>query len=160
MEQKKMSKKEFWSRFSSYVVFGAILPFTFLAWRFNLFSKVNKLSIGGWGVLGIIVVAAFFISMIKAIKKGLPYSYGVQVLGVIAKISIPILLAFSFAYLFQDIMTELTQFLGVLFICETIAGFVNPLPQWAHENKIKEEENNLKTMLKSLGIIKGEEGND
>jgi len=151
-----MSKKEFWIRFSSYVALGAVAPFAFLTWRFNLFSKVSKLSIGGWGLLAIVVIAVFFISMIKAIKKGLPFSFGVQVLTVICKISIPIMVAFLCFNFFQDIMAEMAQFLGVLFVCETAAGIINPIPQWAHENKINEEESRMKGLLQSLGIVKEE----
>ena len=153
-----MSKKEFWTRFSIYVALGAVIPFAFLTWRFNLFSKVNKLSIGGWGIIAIIVLAVFFISMIKAIRRGLPFSFGAQVLTVICKVSIPIMVVLVCANFFRDIMEQVAQFLGVLFVCETAAGIVNPIPQWSNENQIKEEEGRIKKLLNSLGI--GNKGED
>ena len=95
--------------------------------------------------------------MIKAIKRGLPFSYGVQILTTICKVSIPLLVAFICFHFFQEIMAEMAQFLGLLFVCETAAGFVNPLPQWAHENEIEQEENRVKKLLTSLGVIKEED---
>lgn len=153
----KMSKKEFWTRFGLYIAFGIVIPFAFLTWRYQLFSKVSKISIGGWGLVAILMVAIFFISLIKAVKKGLPFSYGVQVLTVLCKISIPILAVLCCLYALRDLIDQTIQFVAVLFTCETIAGLVNPLPQWAHENKVNEENNRFKDLLTSLGVIKEEE---
>ena len=151
MEQsKKMTKKEFWIRLSSYILMGGVAPFAFLVWRFKLFSQVNKLMIGGWGIIGIIVIAVFFTRLIKAVRKGLPYSYGTQILTMLCKVSIPLLTVFVCAYFLRDIMGEFSQFLGVLFVCETIAGFINPIPQWAHDNQIEEQENVLKQIFSSF----------
>ena len=44
----KQSKKTFWIRLAFYVVFGGLAPGAFLIWRFDLFSEISSLSIGGW----------------------------------------------------------------------------------------------------------------
>ena len=154
---KKMSKKQFWSRIVLYILFGAILPFVFLIFRFHLFSKVSTLSIGGWGIVGIIFVSVFFMKLIKAVKKGLPFSLGSQILEGVCKTILPLIIAALCVFFMKDFTTEIFQFLCVLIVCEMVAIVSNPLPQWAHENKIEEQEGNTKKLLETLGIFKKEE---
>lgn len=143
-----MSKKEFWVRLSIYILFGGALPFAFLIWRFKLFSKVSKLSIGGWGIIAVIFISVFFIKLIKAVRKGLPFSLVSQILEGICKIIIPLLIGAFCCYYLKDIMEEVFQFLWVLIVCESIAIVVNPIPKWAHENK----NDSLIENLKALGL--------
>ena len=149
----KMSKKAFWLRFSLFFLFAFVIPFTFLTWRFKLFSKVTKLSIGGWGLIAIIFGAVFFIGLIKAVRKGLPFSMLSQVLEGICKVIIPILTALLIVNAMQDSIKEMYYFLCVLLFSETIAIVVNPLPQWAHENKIEFENKRTSRLLETLGIL-------
>lgn len=149
-----MSKKEFWFRFGIYVLFGAIVPFVFLVWRFNLFGKVSSISIGGWGIVAIIFIAVFFIRLFKAVRKGLPYSIWTQILDGVVKVIIPLAVAATIVYLFKDLTMQIFQFLMVVVICELVAIPVNPFPKWIHENKIEEENDNTKKLLETLGIIK------
>ena len=152
-----MSKKLFWIRLISYIVIGGGIPLFFLIWRFNLFSKVSKLSIGGWGMIAILFIGIFFIKMMKAIRKGLPFSFGTQVLEGMFKVTIPLLIATVVIYVMRNSVEELFQFFFVLLFCETIAMIVNPIPQWAHENKIEEQESSAKRILSSLGLIKADD---
>ncbi|MBR6515949.1 MAG: hypothetical protein IKT40_03745 [Bacilli bacterium] len=149
-----MSKKLFWIRLISYAVIGGGIPLFFLIWRFNLFSKVSKLSIGGWGMVAILFIGIFFIKMMKAIRKGLPFSFGTQILEGMFKVTIPLLIATVIIYVMRNSVEELFQFFFVLLFCETIAMIVNPIPQWAHENKIEEQESSAKRILSSLGFLK------
>lgn len=149
-----MSKKMFWIRLSLYILIGGIIPFTFLTIKFNLFSKVSKLSIGGWGLLAVLFVAIFFIKMLKAIRKGLPFSFGTQIIEGMFKITIPLTVATLIIFLMRNSVEELFYFFCLLVFCETIAMAVNPIPQWAHENKIEEQESSAKRILSSLGLIK------
>ena len=153
-----MSKKEFWFRLGLYIMFGFVIPFTFLVWRFELFKKVSKVSIGGWGLIAVIFAAIFFTSMLKAVRKGLPFSFATQIIEGLCKITIPLIIACVCVYFMQDLMKEMFQFLFVVLICETIGIVVNPFPQWAHENKLETEENKMRNILSSLGI--GGEKND
>lgn len=152
----KMSKKELLLRLSIYYIFGAILPFLFLAWRFELFKKVSKISIGGWGLVGIIFVFLFTTSTIKKIKNGMPYSYAKQILDGVAKVILPLILAAFCVYYMQDLMKELFQFFCIVIVCELIAIFVNPLPQWEHENNIEKTESSVKKILEAFGVLNKE----
>ena len=152
-----MNKKLFWIRLISYAVIGGGVPLFFLIWRFNLFSKVSKLSIGGWGMVAILFIGIFFIKMMKAIRKGLPFSFGTQILEGMFKVTIPLLIATVVIYVMRNSVEELFQFFFVLLFCETIAMIVNPIPQWAHENKIEEQESSAKRILSSLGLLKADD---
>lgn len=157
---KKLTPKEFATRLALYVFIGAIIPFAFLAWRFNLFApKPSKesVTIGGWGLIAIVFIAIFFIKMLKAIRKGMIFSAYTKAIDAMTKIFIPLLLAIIIIYFMGSVQEELLQFLVVVFICQIPAAAVNPIPRWAYENKIEEVSFNASKIISS---IKGHLGKD
>ena len=64
-------KTVFGVRVFLWATFSAILPFAFIAWRYQVFTSVSKLKITSVGLLAIIIVIAFIISLLKYIYKGL-----------------------------------------------------------------------------------------
>lgn len=149
----KQSRKVFWIRLALYILFGGLAPGAFLIWRFDLFSEISSLSIGGWGIVCILFVGLFFLKLLKAVKEGLPYSFGTQCINGICKVVLPLLIALLILYAVQNCVAELMQFLGVVIVCEIIAIPLNPLPKWAHDNGIKEEEGKYRRIAESLGLI-------
>lgn len=149
-----MSKKEFWSRLALYILIGGVIPFLFLTWRFKLFEKVEetvtKVSIGGWGIVAIIFVSIFFLKTINALRRGMPFSFGKQILDGLSKTILPLLIFTVAIYMLQDVTKELFQFLCVTVLCEMIAVCINPIPRWAHENNIDLYEQSLTKMFGSL----------
>lgn len=133
-----MSKKQFWIRLSFYIMFGLILPLIFLFWRFDLFKQTpSATKLSGWGTIAVALVVIFFIKLINAVKKGLKYSQGVQVLNGLTKVTLPLLLiAFCLKFM-SGFVNELFQFVIVLCACETVAYMVNPLQLWAMENNLE-----------------------
>lgn len=152
---KKMSKTQFWIRFAIYFLLGLVVPIVFLIWRFKLFGKVSTISIGGWGFIAILLFVIFFIKMLKAIKKGLPFTLTTHIVNAVIKVTLPLFLALMTVHLLKDFMTECFQVLCVLLICETISSIANPFPQWVHENQLEETENQMKNVFASL-LEKGE----
>lgn len=148
--KEKMTRKQFWTRLGLYVLFGVVLPFIFIVFRFNLFGKVTKISIGGWELVSLIFIAVFFLKLLNGVKKGLPYSLLTQIINGLVKVILPLILALIISYYFKDNMEYLSQFLCVLIVCESIAIIANPLPQWAHENKVEEEEATLKSIISAF----------
>lgn len=154
-----MSKKQFWIRLGVYVLLGLVIPVIFLIWRFKLFEKITttEIAIGGWGVVVFIIFIAFCSSMLKAIKKGLPFSFGTHIITCLIKVTIPLLTALYVVHFLQDFTKELFQVLCVLLICETIASITNPLPQWAYEHQIDAENMRIKNIFSAFADnIKGE----
>ena len=150
-------KALFWTRFGIYVLFQIVIPITFLVWRFKLFQKISTVSIGGWGIVVIILVTAFFVSMIKYVKKGLPFSFLTQCLNGIMKTIIPLIaIAFILNWL-KGSINELSQFVIVYILCQIIAIPANPFPKWIHDNNLQQEENKTRKFLEKFGIIKPKE---
>lgn len=145
-----MSKSEFWTRLAFYILFGAIIPIVFLIVRFNLFTQIDSISIGGWGIVVIIFACVFFIGLMKKIEKGLPFSLMSQIVTGLGKVIIPLVAAAFIVYYMQDCMKEIFQFLLVCTCSELVAIVVNPLPKWAHENKIEQDKATLSSILESL----------
>lgn len=149
-----MSKKIFALRLSLYALFGVALPVGFLAWRFQLFSKVTKMSFSIWGLIAIVVIAIFVLKLFNGLYKGMKFGIAKQAIGVVCKVTIPLLVVmFAFDWV-SSFATQFIQFLIVLTICETIAGVVNPLPQWRLENGIEATTGIVKQVLSGAGIIK------
>lgn len=149
-----MNNKQFWGRLVLYVLFGALIPVAFLIWRFNLFTKTEAITIGGWGLVAVIFIAVFFMKTMKSVERGLEFSIGVQCLNGVRTIVLPLIIAAFCVYYMQDVMEQLFQFLCVVIACELVAIPVNPFPQWNYEHGIEQEENRLKALMKTLGLSK------
>ena len=137
-------KSVFWTRFILWSLFACALPFGFIVWRFNLFQKIAKVQIGGWGIVAIVLVALFAITIIRYIRMAINAKHTLigQILGGFVKIIIPLLVALAILYSVRDNVNLMIQVLGCVTICEAIAIPLNPLPKWAYEAQkdVREEE--------------------
>lgn len=158
-EKKKIDKNKllFWSRFCIYVLFGFVAPIVFLAIRFELFKTISKVSIGGWELIIFLLVFIFLITLIKYVKKGLPYSILTQVLNGITKVIIPLVVVLLIVNAFKsstDKLEALSQFMVFLIACEVVAIVANPFPKWIHDNHLEQQEHQFRKIFESLGIVK------
>ena len=48
-------KTVFFARLVLWTLCACVLPFLFIVWRFELFRKVSRLQVGGWGIIAIIL---------------------------------------------------------------------------------------------------------
>ena len=145
-----MTKKIFAIRLILYIVIGLILPLGFLAWKFELFNKVTKISFSIWGLIAIITAIVFVLKLFNGLRKGLKHGIAKQVVDTICNVTIPLLI-FTVAFdWMSDFSKEFVQFLVVLIICETAAGVINPIPQWCFENNIEQTEGVIKRIFSSL----------
>lgn len=127
----------FWIRFVFWAIFAAGLPFAFIVWRFELFTTISKIRIGGWGIIGIVILGVFVLTVAKYIKLALSTTYSLvsQWLSGIIKVIIPILAFYLIIYNVRSDIELLLQVLGVVIVCEFIAIPINPLPKWAYEKQ-------------------------
>ena len=140
-------RQTFWLRFAIWVSFALILPLAFMVWRFNLFTKINAVSIGGWGIVAFAFVAGFVGVLYKYLKRGLPYSLFTQVLNGVVKILMPLAIAYYVLFLMKNSINETLQLLSVLFACNLVAIPVNPMPRWVYENRKEETETLIDVLL-------------
>lgn len=143
----KNNIKIFVAKLTAYIMIGFVIPFTFLVWRYNLFSKSERLNIGGWGVIAIIFSAIFFMALVKKAGETIENEKYKQVFDGIRKIFIPLLAATLCVYAMYGFWRELVEFLGILTVCETIAYIINPLPQKIKEKQELKEESKILKMV-------------
>lgn len=128
-------KTTFWSRLVLWFVCAAGLPFAFIAWRFDLFKKVSAIQISGWGIIGIVIVAAVIISAIRYVKIAMNAKYTMvgQVLSGFCKVIIPLIALLLILKGLRDNIDIMIQVAGCVTLCEAVAIPINPLPKWAYE---------------------------
>ena len=128
-------KSVFWIRFVLWTMFACVLPFSFIVWRFELFHAIAKIQIGGWGLIAIIIVAVFAITVIHYVRIALMAKHTLlgQTLGGFCKVIIPLLAALFILRSVRDNVDLMIQVLGCVTICEAVAIPLNPLPKWAYD---------------------------
>lgn len=139
----KMSAKEFWIRFCFWAVIAAGIPVGFLAWRYGLFtaSQGQVTSLTGWGTLASIILAIFFIYILREAKRGMPAgSMVVQCINGYTAI-IPLLALLLIVHSIKNSVNYFEETLCVIILCEAIAVPINPMPKWAAQNHIDMESN-------------------
>lgn len=152
---KNKDRLVFWARFSIYTIFGVVIPVVFLIIRFKLFQKISSLSIGGWGIVAIMIVAFSFVSMLKYIKKGIPFSFVTQCINGVIKVIIPLLVTLLIINSMKNSINELINFLVVFIGCQIIAIPANPFPKWMHDHQVEDRKIEFKKIFKELGLSKG-----
>ena len=127
----------FWTRFVSWAICACILPFVFIVYRFQLFKPISKIQVGGWGIIAIVIVAVFVVSVFRYIKIALSakYSLVIQCINGVCKIIVPLVALYVILYNIQSNLQLFLQALGCVILCEGIAIPLNPMPKWAYEQQ-------------------------
>lgn len=150
METKQHKRLIFWIRLIGFILIGGLIPFIYLVIRFNLFSKLSTLNIGGWGIIAIIFIAVFIITMLKIVKKGMQFSFATKCINGIIKVIMPLGIFLVIIYFMKDYIDELFNFIVIVLCCEMIAIPLNPLPEWANQSKENKEEKKFVKFAKSF----------
>lgn len=129
--------------FIVWTILACVAPIGFIIYRFDLFQKVSKVNIGGWGLVVILIVFVFAVVVKKNIKKGITYSRPTAILT--GLLGAPLLLwLFTLGlYFIRNNMDVAIQVFLMISVCETLAALVNPFPKWINDNKQKETDRTL-----------------
>lgn len=149
-EEEKKKKTIFWTRVVLLVFFGIIFPFAFIAWRFSLFTQVSKISLNGWGIVGIAILFLISRFYFKALKGKLPYSMALQIIQGIFTIIVPLIALVGVLYAIRNDIDYFIQALLITIVCECVAIPVNPLPKWAYEQKDKQLNNKFSELIRNI----------
>lgn len=146
-----MSKKEFTIRLILWILFACLLPVGFICWRYNLFTKIDRISFSGWGILGIIILAVFIYVLIKYLRSGLTeYSMFKQVLNGITKVILPLSIVLGVSVAIRNSLDYFIQSLCATIVCEIIAIPINPFPKWVQEKSDGKYENMMDILVNKL----------
>lgn len=158
MEEEKKNKNGLiaWCQNHPKTIFGirvflwatcaAILPFAFIAWRYDIFVPTSKTKLTGWGFIAIIIVAIFLISLVKYIYKGLKPGLAKQCIFGFASIILPLLLLYLLIDSIENNIALFKQALGCVILCEAIGIPLNPFPAWIAKRQIENEKFKAETM--------------
>ena len=135
-----MEKKIFLARLILFTIFACVLPFSFIAWRYHIFTTLNSVSLSGWGIIAIVIALVFIVYVARMLKRGMPYSMLTQCIGGLLKVTLPLILLYVVVNAIKNQSEIFLQALLVVIISETIAIPINPFPKWLNDNQIKKED--------------------
>ena len=143
------------------VIFIALLlvPPIYLAIRYDLFQKVSKLNVGGWGILAIILCAIGIFVLLRYIIKGKQYAYWKQVLKAVLYVLVPCFTLYLIIYISREYLDRLLELVIVFMACYFVALVVNPLPEYTYEKSKGEFESWINYALDKREKAKEEENN-
>ena len=139
-------KTVFGVRVFLWATFSAILPFAFIAWRYQVFTSVSKLKITSVGLLAIIIVIAFIISLLKYIYKGLKPGFIKQCIFGAVGIILPLLVIYILINAIEDNIHLFKQALGCVILCEAIGIPLNPFPAWLAKQEVEDGKRKFESM--------------
>ena len=135
-----MEKKIFLARLILFTIFACVLPFSFIAWRYHIFTTLNSISLSGWGIIAIVIALVFIVYVARMLKRGMPYSMLTQCIGGLLKVTLPLIILYVVVNAIKNQSEIFLQALLVVIISETIAIPINPFPKWLNDNQIKKED--------------------
>lgn len=139
-------KQKFTLKMIMFLVFSLVAPATYLAIRYNLFTKVTKTTLSFWAIVIIAIILSVVGVMIKYYIGGLKtrFSFLKQLLEGLVKVILPIAMILIVAIVFKHnaeiIVSKLNlviESISIILGCELIAICVNPLPKWAFDNNVE-----------------------
>lgn len=127
-------------RFIAFTAFAMVIPICIVGYRYDLFTKVSKVQLSGWGIIAIIIAFIFTKYVARMLTKAFPYSMPTQILTGFFKVIVPLLILYMFV---NSIKIDFELFLSSLkyiICCEIVAIPLNPLPKMVHDANLENEE--------------------
>lgn len=145
------TKKEitiFFSRLFGFLVFAGVLPFLFIAYRFEMFSG-SKAAMG-WGIFGYVILGLCLKYILSEVADAAPWTMWGQCVRGFMRIVVPLLLVYGILVCVKSSIDYLLQATACTLLCECVAIPLNPLPKWRHDFGIEEEDRRLGKFMKGL----------
>ncbi len=154
-ETQKMSKKQFWIRFSLWCVFSTIIPIVYIAVRYNIFTNVDAgMKLSGWGIVATIIIAIFLIRLINSAKKYFPKHTMIAQCIDGYLILLPLVLLALLIHVIKENIGAFENVLVVFIISNAIAVPLNPLRRYGFEHNIEFASGFLTNSIKKALSVK------
>lgn len=147
---KEHPKAVFAARFSLWAIFAAALPFAFIAYRYGIFSVKSKIEVSGWGIIAIIIMVVFLLTLVSYLYKGLKPGIVKQCVLGIVKVVVPLIILYLIVTGIEKDISAFKQALCCVMICETVAIPLNPFPAWLEKRKQEQGKEKLETVTDAL----------
>ena len=146
----KMSKKEFAIRMVLFTIFGLVLPFGFVVYRYGLFKDTHT-TLTGIGLFAVIIAFVFIKHVLNMYKKANEHTMTAQIISGYSKVIIPLLILLYFVVKMSGDIETFIQSLECVIVCELIAIPIDPLPVWAYQRNIEITGISLKKTWDKIG---------
>lgn len=110
-----------------------LVPPIYLVFRYDLFTKVSGLNIGGWGIIAILMVAVALFMFLRYLIKGKTYAYWKQIVKAVLYIIVPCFTIYVIIYISQEYLNRLLELIIITMVSYFSAFCINPLPQYTYE---------------------------
>lgn len=149
--EEKKKKIIFIARLAFFIIFGAIVPVCFVAWRYGLFTSGEvKFTTAGWGIIASVVLFVILRYVMGQVSVVLPWSLFSQVITGFMKVILPLLCLYFILNSIEDSLELLTQSVLAIILCESVAICVNPFPQWRRDHGIEEKNKDFSEFAKTF----------
>ena len=128
-------KTVFVTRAISWSLFAGILPFVFIAWRYGIFRSTGAIALNGWGVIGLVILAIFVITLFNYLRQGMKHGFFKQCVVGFAKVIVPLVLVMLVVEGIKSNIELFQQALACTIACELVAIPINPFPEWVEKQK-------------------------
>ena len=157
VEEKKQKKtfKEWYNehpktvfaiRFVFWCLFACVLPFIFIAWRYGIFTTSSTIKLTGWGLIGIVIVLVFIITLLKYLYKGMKFSIWKQIISGFVGIILPLTIVLLLVTEIENHIGLVKQALVCVIICEIIGIPLNPFPEWLERRRVEQGKEQAETL--------------
>lgn len=139
-------KTVFGIRFALWVTFSAILPFIFIAFRYGIFTNESKISLSGWGIIAIVIIIVFIITLVRYLYEGMKPGLAKQCVGGVCKIVLPLVVLLLLVVEIKNHIQLVEQALGCVIVCELVGIPLNPFPEWLERRRIEQGKEKAETL--------------
>lgn len=143
-------KSIFITRAIAWAILAAGLPFAFIAWRYGIFRQQTTIAITGWGIIAIIIVGIFLITLASYVRKGLKPGMFKQMASGFCKVILPLLVLLLIVEGIKNDIALFEKALEVTIVCELVAIPVNPFPAWLYKRKMEMKLDEQEGMFEGL----------
>ncbi len=155
-------KTVFAIRFILWVIFSVVLPFVFIAWRYGIFTSSSTIKLSGWGIIAVVIVIVFIITLIRYLYKGMKFSIWKQIITGFISIVLPLLIVLLIVTEIEGHIALVKQALICVIVCELIGIPLDPFPAWLEQRRIEQGKEQAETLSEIFwnNFFKKKDGSD
>ena len=139
-------KTVFAIRFVLWATFSAILPFIFIAFRYGIFTNKSQISLSGWGIIAVVIILVFAITLVKYLYEGMKPGLAKQCVGGVCKIVLPLVVLLLLVVEIKNHIQLVEQALGCVILCELVGIPLNPFPEWLERRRVEQGKEKAETL--------------
>lgn len=134
VDDKTMTKKEFWIRFPIWFALAVAAPVAYILVKYDIFVSTNDKKLSGWGIIAVLFTFAMVMGILSSAKKGLRRGTMMRQCLDGFTLLLPILAVILILQYLKTRIADFEAFLVFMILCEAVAIPVNPIPKWAAQN--------------------------